>query len=324
MFKMTRTIRLLVITMLLVAAFPVGAASVSADDTSQAFTIGLVLPNLNSPFFEGMVAGAQEAADQNAVDLVVSVADDDIDAELANVEALIEQPVDAIVFRPVDPELSVPAYQAAVDAGVPVVLVGDLTLDPEADQQPILITGNDLDGGKLAAETMCTDLEQAGTVLELVGAPDAATADRNTGFEDYMAESCTGVTLVPFETADMDADALKTALTDTFRATPPDGVFAYDSATTQAALEASILSRTKGLTFIGYGVSEDTLAAVKMYQLRALITPSPWLLGGSGVETSLALLNGEDVLSSVDVALAVLDSAGFEDFRFCSRPPCRH
>jgi ABC-type sugar transport system substrate-binding protein len=99
MFKMTRTIRLLVITVLLVAAFPVGAAGVNADDASQAYTIGLVLPNLNSPFFEGMVAGAQEAADQNAVDLVVSVADDDIDAELANVEALIEQPVDAIVFR---------------------------------------------------------------------------------------------------------------------------------------------------------------------------------------------------------------------------------
>ena len=73
MSKMARTIRLLVITVLLVAAFPVGAASVSADDASQAFSIGLVLPNLNSPFFEGMVAGAQEAADNNAVDLVVSL-----------------------------------------------------------------------------------------------------------------------------------------------------------------------------------------------------------------------------------------------------------
>jgi ribose transport system substrate-binding protein len=323
MFKMTRTIRLLVITVLLVAAFPVGITSVSADETSLAVTIGLVLPNLNSPFFEGMVAGAQEAADENAVDLVVSVADDDVDAELANVEALIEQPVDAIVFRPIDPELSVPAYQAAVDAGVPVVLVGDLTLDPEAEQQPILITGNDLDGGELAAETMCTTLEQAGTVLELVGAEDALTVDRNTGFEEYMAENCPDVTLVPFETADMDADALKTALTDTFRATPPDGVFAYDSATTQAALEASIFSRAKGLTFIGYGVTEDTLAAVKMYQLRGLITPSPWLLGGSGVETSLALINGDEVLDSIEVAVAVLDSAGLEDFRYCRRPPCR-
>ena len=320
---MSKMTRMLVITVLLVAVFPVGAASVSAGETSQAFTIGLVLPNVNSPFFEGMVAGAQEAADQHDVNLVVSVADDDIDTELANVEALIEQPVDAIVFRPIDPELSVPAYQAAVDAGVPVVLVGDLTLDPEAEQQPIVITGNDLDGGKLAAESMCTALEENGSVLELVGAPDAMTTDRNTGFEEYMAESCSDVTLVPFETVDMDADALKAALADAFRTTPPDGVFAYDSATTQAALEASIISRAKGLTFIGYGVNEDTLAAVKMYQLKALITPSPWLLGGSGVDTSLAVLNGEDVMGSVDVALAVLDSAGLEDFRFCSHPPCR-
>jgi ribose transport system substrate-binding protein len=324
MSKMTQTIRLVVITVLLVAAFPVGAASVSADDTSQAYTLGLVLPDLNSPFFEGMVAGAQEAADAHEVDLVVSVSDDDVDTELANVQALIEQPVDAIIFRPIDPELSVPAYQAAYEAGVPVVLLGELTLDPEADQEaPVMITGDDMDGGKLAAETMCTDLEQTGSVLELVGAPDAVTADRNTGFEDYMTESCAGITVMPFETADMDADALKAALVDAFRASPPDGVFAYDSATTQAALEASIISRAKGLTFIGYGVNEDTLAAVKLYQLRAVITPSPWLLGGSGVETSLALLNGEDVMSSVDVALSVLDSAGFEDFRFCSRPPCR-
>ncbi len=318
MFKTTRMIRLFVVTVLLVAVVPAG---VSADN--EAFTVGLVLPNLNSPFFEGMVAGAQEAADLNKVDLVVSVADDDLEAELANVEALVEQPVDAIIFRPIDPELSVPAYEAAHAAGVPVILVGSLVLDAEAEDLPITITGNDLEGGRMAAEAMCQDLKETGVVLELVGAPDAVTADRNVGFEEYMAESCTGVTVVPFETADMDVDALREALIETFRSEKPQGVFGYDGVVTQAAVEASIISRTRGLILIGYDVTEDTLASVKGFQLKALITPSPWLLGGSGVETSLALLNGEDVLSSVEVALAVLDGAGLEDFRACRKPPCR-
>jgi ribose transport system substrate-binding protein len=315
---MSKITRLLVIVVLLMAAFPVTAFSASAGE--QSITIGLALPNLNSSFFEGLVAGAQEAADQHAVELVVVAADDDLDTELANMQSLVERKVDTIIFRPLDPTLSVPAFEVAHEADVPVILVGDL--DVEADEVASTITGNNLEGGQMAAEALCDSVGKTGTVLELVPAPDSAKADRNAGFEAYMAESCPDVSLVPFETADMDVETLKEALIDTFAEQKLDGVFGYDDATTQAALEASIIARTHGISFVGFDPSETSITAVKQFQVKALITPSPWLLGETGVETSLSLLNGEEVLDNIEVALSVLDSGTMEDFRACSHPPC--
>jgi ribose transport system substrate-binding protein len=313
-----RIARLLALTVLLVSAFP-AAISVSAEE--EAFTIGLSLPSLDSSFFEGLNNGAHNTAYEVGADLVVVVADNDVETELANVESLIEQEVDAILFRPVDPVLSVPALEAANEAEVPVILLGQLKIETaeaaEATETPeiaSLIIGNNLEGGEMAAAALCERVE-SGAVLELVGLPDTLTYDRNAGFEAYMAENCPDVSLVPFETAELEGTDLTDALVAAFREQTFKGVFGYDSVTTLAALEASIIARSRGVTFIGFDATEESIAAVLSGRLRAIITPYGADLAETGIKTSMALLEGEDVEPLVEVAVAVFDNSSITALR---------
>jgi ribose transport system substrate-binding protein len=319
-----RTARLLALTVLLLSAFP-AAFSVSAEE--GAFTIGLSLPSLDGSFFEGLNNGAFNTAYEEGADLIVVVADNDVETELANVESLIEQEVDVILLRPVDPVLSVPALEAANEAKVPVILLGQLEVETAETGEAAetlaiasLITGNNLEGGKMAAAALCERVT-SGVVLELVGLPDTLTYERNAGFEAYMAENCPDVSLVPFETAELEGTDLTDALVETFHGQTFKGVFGYDSVTTLAALEASIIARSRGVTFIGFDATEESIAAIQSGRLRAIITPYGSDLGEIGVKTSLALLEGEDVQETVEVAVAVLDNTTMGAFRsFCRNP----
>jgi ABC-type sugar transport system substrate-binding protein len=310
----------------MVAVIPFAALPTSASEES--FTIALSLPNLNSPFYEGLADGAQDAGVDLEAEVVLAVAEDDLEIEMANVESLIDQEVDAIVFRPVDAVLSLPVLAVANEADIPVILVGPMYFE-EAETAPEIagmITIDDVAGGEMAADVLCEALSQTGTALELVEISAEVVSERNTSFEAAMAANCADVTLMPFDVTGLEDSALTDALVEFFRENDVNGVFGFDSAITQAALEASIVARSRGIIFVGFDITEDSLAAVLSGRLRALITPSSWELGYSGVETSLALLNGEEIPESVELAADVLNLDNFTTFRACKpwMPNCKN
>ena len=51
--------------------------------------------------------------------------DQTVEAEAKAMQTLADQGVDAILFRPIDPEASVPAIRAAADKGVVIIAIGD-------------------------------------------------------------------------------------------------------------------------------------------------------------------------------------------------------
>jgi len=315
---MSKFARICLIVIMLAAVFP---AALSASASENTATIGLSLPNMNNPFFEGLNNGAHDAAYEAGAELMVVLAEDSIETELANIEALIDQGVSAILFRPVDPVLSVPAFELASEADVPVVLIGALELDEEADRHAASqITGSDAEGGEIAAAALCDAVAGTGTVLELVGAPETADAARGASFEAAMAETCPDVALVPFETADLEGDALTEALVEAFRAQKVAGVFGYNGAITVVALEASFAARQRSVIFVGFDATEQSIAAVQGGRLRAVITPYSADLGRVGVETSLALINGEEVEALIEVTMTVLDNSTIDSFR----PRCQN
>ncbi len=314
---MSKIARLCIIVVLLVAVFP---AALPSSASQENFTIGLSLPNVNNLFLEGLNIGAHNAADEAGAELVVVLAEDDVETELANIESLVEQSVNAILFRPVDPVLSVPALEVADAAGVPVILIGSLSVEADAEIQPVsIISGSDAEGGEMAAASLCEAISETGTVLELVGDPEVGSFARNESFEAAMAKSCPDVALVAFETAGLDAAALTEGLVETFRAEKYAGVFGYDGAITVAALEASIAARSRGTVFVGFDATEQSIAAVQGGRLRAVITPYASEMGEVGVQTSLAILNGEEVEDLIEVTVGVLDNSTIDAFR----PRCK-
>src|SRR5919199_3695111 len=83
--------------------------------------IGLSISTLNNPFFVSMRSGAQQAAKDQGVQLLVADAQNDSATQQDDVQNFVTQEVDAILVNPVDPKAIVPAIQAANQANIPVL-----------------------------------------------------------------------------------------------------------------------------------------------------------------------------------------------------------
>ncbi len=297
----------LLIVVLMLAAVPLlPAAPARAAET---VTVGLSVPSLEDPFYAGMTNGAQAAADELTVDLVVTSAEGDIATELANVQELLDTGIDALVISPVDMDASRAAIALANDAAVPVVLAGAhvsaALLDAEV---AVTVAADEVQGGQLAGSVLCSALDGAGTVVALLGAADDAVAQqRSEGLTSYVADECTGLDVVPFESADMDRDAFIEAFSALLREQDIAGVLAINEALTLPAIESTIITRQSGIAVVSFDASDDALAALNQGRLRAIVLPVGWWIGGAGVEASVSLASGEAVDSTILIDLGVLD-----------------
>ena len=276
--------------------------NVGAQDS---YTIGLSLSTLNNPFFVTLRDGAQAAADNLGVELVVVDSQDDPATEAANMEDLIAQGVDAILVNPTDADAIVPSILAANDAGIPV-----FTIDRGASGGEIVshIASDNVAGGMMAGQLLCKLVGGEGNVVELEGiAGTSAARDRGEGFNTYMAENCPGVTIVARQTANFNRAEGLTVFENILQAEGTiDGVFAHNDEMILGAIEAATAAGREGITFVGFDAVDDAVAAVNDGTLAATVAQQPALMGQLGVETSAAFLAGAEVESYIPVDLALV------------------
>lgn len=107
-------------------------------------TIGLVVPDLAKPFFAELVRAVEDAAFARGFRLLVGSADFDADREGAQLQALLDARVDAVLLTPsLDPA---PAAALLRRARTPHVLVHHTHPDTAC------VAGDDVDAGRQAAE----------------------------------------------------------------------------------------------------------------------------------------------------------------------------
>ena len=295
----------LVATLLVATALPLSGAK--AADTAL---LGVSVPTLDDLFYTDMVAGAQAMADEMDMTLVVMSAENDAETELENVQALLEQDVALLLFSPVDVEESADTLTLLDEADVPVILVGEgLSADAFDVDVAGVVTPDEHLIGSLAAEAMCSALDGQGVVAEVVDGRDEGVAlARAQGFADYMSDECPDVVLTPFDVQGRtERDAFIDAFSAWLKDTDVDGVLVLAQEMTLPALEASIIARVGGLTFVAFDGSEEALSALKQGRLQEIILPSGWEIGQAGVEMAAKLLDGEEVDAMVLTAPYVLD-----------------
>ena len=287
---------------------PTSEAAAPAPETGV--TLGLSLSTLNNPFFVTLGEGAQEAADAAGVELVVVDAQDDSAQEATNIEDLISQGVGAILVNPTDADAIVPSIQKANQAGIPV-----FTIDRGAAGGEVVshIASDNVAGGRLAAEFLCDALGGSGKVVELEGiAGTSAARDRGQGFNEYMAEECSGVEIIAKQTANFNRAEGLTVFENILQAEPEiDGVFAHNDEMILGAIEAAKSAGRDGeIVFVGFDAVDDAVAAVDAGDLAATVAQQPALMGKLGVETALASLQGESVAEFIPVDLALVTGDG--------------
>ncbi len=272
--------------------------------------IGLTTPDITLPFFVVLSKAAEEKAAELGIELVpMHLTAYEAAGQIAILEDLVRQKVDAIVIAPVDSQSLVPAIEEANQAGIPVVAVdvevwgGEIACSVQTDN---------LKGGELAGEYIAQQLGYRGKVINIGGSQaDQAFLHRSEGmcnvldrYEDLevVYEKETGWTVE--EGRQVTAEAL--------RAHPEaEALFAVNDPLLLGALQAvKEAGKLDQMLIVGFDVLPEVLVLIDKGEIDASVQQFPDRMGAMGVEMAFKAVRGQEVPPevSIDVALISQDN----------------
>jgi ribose transport system substrate-binding protein len=278
--------------------------------------IALIMKSLANEFFVTMAEGAKShhAANSKSYTLVVNGIrnENDLAQQVALVEQMMAQGVDAIVIAPADSRALVPVLAKALREKIVVVNI-DNKLDAPTLQQvgiDIPFVGPDnRAGARAVGAALAKHLQRGDKVAILEGIPTAFNAQqRRLGFEDAMREA--GAEVVAVQSAHWEQDEANTVSAAMLREHPD--LRAILASNDNMALGAASAVRQAGRIGQTLVVGFDNIAAV--HQLlqdgRVLATADQHAdrLAVYGIEYALKILRGEtqpnDMQTPVDLIAA--------------------
>ncbi len=245
----------------------------AGDGTRAALTprIALVMKSLANEFFVTMAEGARthQAANAGAYTLVVNGIrnESDLAQQVALVEQMMAQGVDAIVIAPADSRALVPVLSKALRQKIVVV-----NIDNKLDEATLQQSGIDIPfvgpdnraGAHTVGASLARHLQRGDRVAILEGIPTAFNAQqRRLGFEDAMREA--GVEVAAVQSAHWEQAEANTVSAAMLREHP--GLKAILASNDNMALGAAAAVRQAGRTGQVQVVGFDNIAAV--HQLLA-------------------------------------------------------
>jgi LacI family transcriptional regulator len=144
--------------------------------------IALVVLDVTNPFFTDVVRGAEAAAEEHGVMVVVCNSGEDAGREHRHLDLLEEQRVRGVLITPVD-ESPNSRLELLIQRGTPVVLVDR----GSGRHSRCSVAVDDLLGGRLAGEHL---LEQGHRRITFVGGPASITQvrERHAGIAEAVAK----------------------------------------------------------------------------------------------------------------------------------------
>ena len=239
----------------------------SAPSSSAKPRVALVMKSLANEFFKTMQDGAEahHAAHANDYDLLATGIknETDVDQQIALVEQMAAQHVDAIVIAPADSKALVPACKKAADAHIVVVNI-DNRLDAEALKEKSFtvpfVGPNNMKGAKMAGDYLAKKLNRGDAVAIIDGQPGAYNAvQRHDGFEAAMKEA--GMNIVTSQSAQWETDKATPLVAAILSSHPEIKAFlcANDSMCLGAHTALKDAKKLKQIQLVGF----DNIAAVQ-------------------------------------------------------------
>ena len=277
-------------------------------------TIALIMKTLNHPFFIDMQAGAEEAAAELGVRLLVQAAEREIDVEkrMQIIENLIQRKVAAICVTPSGSKEIIPAILKANKAGIPVLII-----DTRVDKPMLVAAGgktatfigsDNIEGGRIAARYMVEQLGGAGKIAILEGIPGHDTGDaRLSGFHEII-DPLVGIEVATSQTANWERDQGFTVFQNMLQSHPDiEALFACSDLMALGAVEAiRAAGRTGDILVVGFDALNDARDAIIAGTMAGSIAQHPDDMGRQAVVNAKRLLDGQSVESIIPVQIELI------------------
>ncbi|MDB6168680.1 MAG: Periplasmic binding protein domain protein [Verrucomicrobia bacterium] len=291
------------------------AFALAGAAAAQTYEIAVIPKGTTHEFWKSIHAGALAAAAELKADgITVNVIwkgplrEDDREQQVQVVENFTGRRVSAMVLAPLDARALVAPVEAAIRAGIPVVII-DSGLN-SATPLSTVSTDNHK-GGVLGARRLGEIMGGSGkAILIRVLAGSTSTEQREAGFLETMAKEFPKIEIL---SSDQHAGATR----DTAYRTSQNllnrfgrevtGVFAPNESSATGMLlalrDAGLAGRVR---FVGFDAGSQIVAALKAGDVQGIVVQNPFRMGYLGVKTAVAGLRGATVEKSIDTGCGLV------------------
>ena len=276
----------------------------------EANLIGLVIPDIQNPFFADITRGVEDVARDHDYALILSNSDEDPDKQRLAVDTLKTEEVDGVIVPPVS--MDDPEVKRLVDSDIAVVCVDRRMEDTRVDT---ILSQN-----KKGAYEAVNHLIQLGheRIAFIGGIPRISTsADRRAGYEKALHDQGLPVEPVLIKEGDSRRERgqyLTEELLDLDR--PPTAIFTGNNLTTLGALSALNrrgLKVPEDMALVGY---DDVPWAMALNPPPTVVEQPGYEMGSRAAELLLQRLNAPDrspTVVTLQPKLTVRESCGASD-----------
>ena len=281
-------------------AFGLATMTAPVALAQEQVTIGITQNNVGVDSYQTTYEQAFEeyAAGFDNVETVVLDAGGDVARQIAQMQDLIQQQVDAIIIWPTNGKAVVPVVRQAHQAGIPVVVTNSKIAEDGYDFIASFSGPDNITQGRYSAEMMCDALGGEGRIVQVAGQPGYTTAmERASGFEERLAEACPDVELMETQPADWNREKAQRVMENFLvKYDRIDGVYSGDDNMGVGALNAAkAAGRAEDIVFIGatnFAVGYEAMGRGEYY---GSVYQSPVEDAKNALDTALAVLAGEEV-----------------------------
>ncbi|MBP1037713.1 substrate-binding domain-containing protein [Serratia fonticola] len=280
----------------------IGLAVFSQSTLAKEYKIGASLLTQQHPFYIDLADAMKAEAKKDDVVLNISIANQDLNKQLSDVEDFITKKVDAIIISPVDSKGVQAAIIKAEKAGIPVI-----TVDVAAEGVPVVthVATDNYAGGVEAGKLMGKLLNGKGKVAIIDYPALQSVVARVDGFKKGLADT-PDVKIVAIQTGITRAEAL-TVAQNMMQAHPDlNGLFGFGDDAALAAVIAAKSARNDNIKIIGFdGMKEARDAVDSDKTFVAVIRQYPDQMGAKAIDAAVDHLNSKPVAKMIPVAPGV-------------------
>ncbi|HEX9372278.1 MAG TPA: ABC transporter substrate-binding protein [Roseiflexaceae bacterium] len=287
-----------------------GAAAPAAGGLPQVakkdkYKVGFAQTESNNPWRLAQTASMKDEAAKRGYELVYTDAASSAAKQVADVDSMIAQKVDAIFLAPREEKPLAQAVLKAKAAGIPVILL-DRNVDQtiaKPGQDFVTFIGSDfIEEGKRAAEWLIKATSGKAKIIELEGTTGSSPAnDRKKGFDDRI-KSESGLEILASQTGDFARDKGRQVMETLLQAHPDvTAVYAHNDEMAIgaiAALEAAGKTPGKDVIVVSIDGEKDALQAIIDGKLGASVECNP-RFGPSAFDTFEKYAKGEQIPTKI-------------------------
>lgn len=267
-------------------------------EEQEEYVLGYSCINLTNPFYDTLKTAIQTSLEEQGAHLIVKNPEGDVQAQITQIQEMIEEGVDAVFLCPADWEEITPALEALKEADIPVI-----NLDTEVKETDLIdayIGSDNKNAGYVCGEDLIAAKPDGGRIV-IVECPSVNSVnDRITGFEEAIAkggfEVLTRINSGEQEVADVMAEVLN-------QYPQIDAVMCGNDEMAMEVYQAVQAAKRTDILIYGVDGSPEIkqILAEGTNTMRGTGAQSPISIGKTAVETAKAILSGEDYEREVHV-----------------------